>query len=386
MFSRSGVNVLIVSLLLIAALVLLSALSMRLWGMKPETTAVSAQITIRPDLTVAQFAEENHLPKEVLKEALGLRQESDLQRKLEELGIPHAEIEQRARKAASMSAEYGSKNWVKIPVKLAFWAALLAVMFRVMRRGGIAPAARKWYYLSSVVLFGVILGPEPSPMGTIKDTIALFGSRGIIFPPRAIVLSTFLLIVIVANKFICAWGCQFGTLQDLLFRIDRDRDERSILPQFKLPFAATNAVRVVFFLLFTVLAFGWATDIIAPIDPFRIYNPLALTLAGAVVLGTVLIASLFVYRPWCHLLCPFGFIGWLAEKASVFKIQVNYETCIACGQCSTACPSTVMEAVLKRERTIPDCFACGTCVNMCPTRSIAFRSGKRESPPPGKFA
>lgn len=386
MHSRSGVRVFIVSLLLIAVVVLLSALSMRLWGMKTESPAAPAQIIIRLDMTIGQFGEENHLPREALKEAFGLQAKGDLQKKLEEVGIPLAEIEQRARKAASMNAEYASKNWVKIPVKLALWAVLLTVLFRVMRRGGITPAARKWYYLFAVVLFGVILGPDPSPMGTIKDTIALLGSKGIIFPPRAIVLMAFILIVIAANKFICAWGCQFGTLQDLLFRINQDRDGRRVLRQFKPPFSVTNTVRTLFFLAFTALALGWAVDIIAPIDPFRIFSPMALTVSGAIVLCAILIASLFIYRPWCHLFCPFGFIGWLGEKASVFKIQVNYETCISCQQCSSACPSTVMERVLKRDRTVPDCFACGTCISVCPTRSIAFRAGKREAPPPGKFA
>ena len=65
--------------------------------------------------------------------------------------------------------------------------------------------------------------------------------------------------------------------------------------------------------------------------------------------------------------------------------QVNYETCVACESCAKACPSTVMDAILKRERTIPDCFACGTCISTCPTGSIEFKSGKRNVPPEGKI-
>ena len=148
----------------------------------------------------------------------------------------------------------------------------------------------------------------------------------------------------------------------------------------------TNTVRSLFFIVFSVLALRWTVDIISPIDPFRIYSPTGLTVLGASVLGATLLAAIFVYRPWCHLFCPFGLIGWFAEKASVFKIKVNYDTCIACEQCSTACPSTVMEGILKQQRTIPDCFACGTCMGICPAKAIAFSSGKRELPPAGKFS
>ena len=78
-------------------------------------------------------------------------------------------------------------------------------------------------------------------------------------------------------------------------------------------------------------------------------------------------------------------MGWVAESASVTHIRVNYDTCIACQQCARACPSTVMEAILKQERAIPDCFACGVCVTTCPTQSITFGAGRRAMPPTGKF-
>ncbi|MCI5127665.1 MAG: 4Fe-4S dicluster domain-containing protein, partial [Candidatus Electrothrix sp. AUS3] len=69
----------------------------------------------------------------------------------------------------------------------------------------------------------------------------------------------------------------------------------------------------------------------------------------------------------------------------IFKVKVNYDTCVACQACTKACPSTAMEAILKREKTIPDCFSCGSCIDVCPTGSVQFRAGKRVKPPEGKF-
>jgi NAD-dependent dihydropyrimidine dehydrogenase PreA subunit len=382
---RSGFRVIILALLLVLSVVALSRIFAGLWGAKTEQAAEPAPVAYRFDMTVAEFGRANRLSTEALRKVFGGLAPRDLGKKLEDTGIPESELAARVRRSTAMSEEFGSKNWVKIPIKMALWLVMLAVAFRLMRRSAVTSTRRKWMYLAAVGVIGVILGNEPSPMNTLTDTAALFGQKGIIFPPRAVVLTVFLVLAVLANKFICAWGCQFGTLQDLLFRLNRDGDERGILKQYKLPFAVTNTVRAAVFILFLSLALGWGLDIIAPVNPFKVYMPAAVTTTGGIMLGLLLPAALFIYRPWCHLFCPFGFLGWIAEKASRFKVQVNYDTCIACEQCATSCPSTVMGAILKRDRTLPDCFACGTCIEACPTRSIEFRSGPRQAPPAGKF-
>lgn len=219
-------------------------------------------------------------------------------------------------------------------------------------------------------------------MGTVKDAITLYASRGVTFPPGMIAVTVFLLMVLVADKFICSWGCQAGVLQDLIFRLNRNsRDTKGIIRQYKPGFLITNSFRAVFFAAFTLAAFLWSVDVIEFIDPFRIYKPAAPGAFGIGFVGLVLAASLLVYRPWCHLICPFGLVGWLVEKISIFKIKVNYETCISCEACAGACHSTVMNAILKRDNVIPDCFACATCIDVCPTDSVCLAAGKRDTPP-----
>jgi NAD-dependent dihydropyrimidine dehydrogenase PreA subunit len=371
---------------LVVAVVLFSLLATSLWQGKVEKKAEFAPLVFRDGMTVGEFGRENALSNEVLKKAFQLQTKEDLQKKLDSLNIPRNEITERIGRARTLTAEYESRNWIKIPVKFALWIFYLAGIFVLMRRGKITPGQRKGLYLASLAVFGVILGSDPGPMGTIKDAIVLYGEKRIIFPPRMIALSVFLLLVILANKFICSWGCQAGTFQDLIFRLNRNSsDTKGILRQYRPPFVWTNGIRIAFFALFTLAAFLWATDLIEPIDPFKIYKPAAIGLSGGIFLILLLIASLFVYRPWCHLFCPFGLIGWLLEKISLFRIRVNHDTCIACRACEKACPSTVMGAILKRDGIIPDCFACGNCIQVCPTRSISLATGKRGRPPAGKF-
>lgn len=365
-----------------------SIVSVRIWGGKPETTSKTNELIINEAMTLEKFGKANQLSNEVLKKVFSLTSKEDLQKSLAEMNIPAETLKVKVNKARALETEEASKNWIKILVKFALWAAFLIAVFFLLRKKKITPAVRKILLFSAVVIFGVVLGSDPSPMGTVKDAIVLFGKSKAIFPQRAIALLAMLIGgVFLANKFICSWGCQFGTLQDLVFRLNRNsKDRRGILPQIKVPFFLTNNIRIAFFVALTFVAFAWATDIIEPIDPFKIFKPAVLGVAGISFIAVMLIASLFVYRPWCHFFCPFGLVGWLIEKVSLNKIHVDYNTCIACYQCSKACPSTVMGAILKQDRmTIPDCFSCGTCIEVCPTNSISFKTVKRTRPPAGKF-
>jgi len=365
---------------------LFSSLSTRLWGGKPEKIEEPRPLTIQEDMTLAEFGKANQLPSSVLKSVFGLTTKEDLQKKLKDCGLSVEEINKQVNKALVLQSEHESKNWVKIPIKFVSWLIFLGIVFFLVRKNRITPQKRKGLFTASVMIFGVILGSDPSPMGTVKDAIVLFAKSGVIFPPRMLALLIFLLMVFVSNKFICAWGCQFGTLQDLLFRFNRNpKDQKAILRQLKPPFVLSNTIRATFFFLIILAAFLWATDLVEPIDPFRVFNPLHAGVAGLLFIGALSFFSLFIYRPWCHFFCPFGFVGWVVEKVSLFKINVNYQTCIACEACAKACPSTVMEAILKQDRIIPDCFACATCVHTCPTNSVHFELKKRKKPPAGKF-
>jgi Pyruvate/2-oxoacid:ferredoxin oxidoreductase delta subunit len=382
----SVLRVLLLFFLLVTVTVSLSHVSAALWGGKPEKQPARKELVFSEGLSVMEFGSRNNIPNPVLKKVLGLETKSDLQKPLASFGLSKEQIQTRIDKASALEAEHESKNWIKIPVKFGAWFIFLGFVFGMMRKGKITARTRKILYLSAIILFGIILGSDPSPMGTVKDALHLYGSKKVIFPPRMTALAIFLLIVFLANKFICSWGCQLGTLQDLIFRLNRNsKDTKGILRQYKMPFGVSNTFRISFFIIFTVIAFGWALDIIDPIDPFKIYKPAVISSIGVTFISVVLVVSLLVYRPWCQLFCPFGLVGWLVEKISIFKINVDYETCIACEACAKACPSTVMGAILKQDRTIPDCFACGTCINICPTDSIRFAAMKRNKPPADKF-
>jgi polyferredoxin len=371
---------------LVGLVMVLSFFSGRIWGAKGESSPVPAVLSIEEGMQLSEFGRANGLSNPILKEIFGLRSREELQKQLSTFGSPD-QVKSLVTRKLALAAEQGSKNWVKIRVKFGLWLLFLAGVFFTLRARKLSASLRKWLLLAGVLIFGVVMGSDPSPMGTVKDAIHLYGAAGAVFPPRLIALGVFLLMVVLANKYICGWGCQVGVLQDLIFRINQGTRGKAVLArQIRLPFVVTNVVRIAFFCLFTVVAFLWGADMVEPIDPFKIYKPGAVGLMGGVFLGLLLILGLFVYRPWCHLFCPFGLVGWLVEKISRVRISVDYETCIACEKCSAACPSTVMSAILKRDKkTIPDCFACYACRDACPTGAILFSTRKRVFPPKDFF-
>jgi hypothetical protein len=361
MIRNSRVAVILKFTFIVTMVITLSTASVSLWGGKSEKIMDIPELLIEETMTLAQFGQANELPNSVLKAVFGLQSKSDLQKMLSEFSLSKDQIQKKVEGASALHTEEKSKDWIKILIKFASWIAFLIFVFVLMRRRRVTPGVRKGLYLAGISIFGIILGSDPSAMGTVKDAITLYASKGVIFPPRMIALTVFLLMVLVANKFICSWGCQAGVLQDMIFRLNRnEKDTKGIIRQYKPSFLVTNTFRILFFGVFTLAAFLWSVDIIEFIDPFKVYKPAALGAAGIGFVGLLLVSSLFIYRPWCHLFCPFGLVGWLVEKISIFKIKVNYDTCISCE-------------------------ACANCIDVCPTDSVCLGAGKRDVPPEGKF-
>lgn len=343
------------------------------FGGHTEKLYVPKQIIVNEDMTIATIANKNNQQEELIQNALKIKDNSSKEKTLKELGISENDASSKIQKALNFKAEEASKNVALIVGKFILWAIFMTIVFLLLKRRKMTPSLSKYMFLSSTLIFGVILGPEPNSMSTVKDMISNFAIKGILFPPRIIALLVFLGIVFVANKFICGWACQFGTLQDFIFRLNRDpKDREGVFKQYKIPFYISNTIRILFFTLFILIAFVWSFDIIEIINPFTIFKPAALTSIGIAFISILLISSLFIYRPWCHLFCPFGLTGWIVEQFSRYRIKINSTTCINCNECVTSCPSNAMKNILEEDKIKADCFSCGTCINACPTKSITF--------------
>jgi len=229
--------------------------------------------------------------------------------------------------------------------------------------------------LFSVIIAGFILGKSPNPMeGIVKVFKSIVG----LYPdPKAklIAFGFFIILAVVGNKMICGWACPFGAFQELIYSLPILRR----IKQKKLPFILTNTIRAglfiaMLFFLFGVIGDRKGTVIYHYVNPFNLFN---LDFESFSILLTVIIAllgSFIIYRPFCQFVCPFGFVSWIAERFSIFRVQIDHDQCTQCGACIKACPLEASKGRVVRKKIPADCFSCARCLNVCPVDAIQYTS------------
>ena len=247
---------------------------------------------------------------------------------------------------------------------------------------------RDWYprtpyiisLLLSVIVAGFLLGKSPNPMEGLvkvfKSMVGLYPDPGI----KIIAFGFFIILAVIGNKMICGWACPFGALQEIIYSIPILRR----IKQKKLPFILTNTIRAGLFLftllfLFGIIGASKGFVIYHYVNPFNLFN---LDFESLSILLTVIIAlggAFIIYRPFCQLICPFGFISWIAERFSIFRIRIDKDKCTQCGACIEVCPLEAAKGRVAGNRLPADCFSCARCLNVCPVDAIQYKSVFRKA-------
>jgi len=181
-------------------------------------------------------------------------------------------------------------------------------------------------------------------------------------------------ITYLVGKVWCGWVCHLGALQEVLFipgRLNRYKSDRAQL-----------IMKIIRWLLLATLIIQLIitkTYLFDKIDPFRVaFNLLSVNKTGWILLGLLILSSLFIYRPFCRSACPIGLVlGWISKIPGASIIGVKGE-CRNCKVCSNACK---VDAIHRYEKHSvldnKECIACGDCLDTCPKKGLAFvRSGK----------
>ncbi len=225
----------------------------------------------------------------------------------------------------------------------------------------------------SVTIAGFFLGKSPNPM---EGAVKVFKSMVGLYPDpgtKVIAFLFFVLLAVVGNKMICGWACPFGALQELIYSLPILRR----IKQKKLPFVWTNTIRAGLFLTMLVFLFGIiggrkGTVIYHYVNPFNLFNLDFESLSILLTVIITLLGSLIIYRPFCQLICPFGFISWIAEQFSIYRVRIDRDKCTQCGVCIKACPLEAAKGRVAGNRLPADCFSCARCLNVCPVDAIQY--------------
>lgn len=95
------------------------------------------------------------------------------------------------------------------------------------------------------------------------------------------------------------------------------------------------------------------------------------TLAGLALLAIAVYGGLKVPRFWCRYLCPTGALMGLFGRVSFLGIGRRPARCDRCASCEAACPMQVPILSLPWQRfNHQDCIACLECSDACPHGAI----------------
>ena len=98
----------------------------------------------------------------------------------------------------------------------------------------------------------------------------------------------------------------------------------------------------------------------------------------AAILITLIVLSVFIWRPFCKYLCPLGALYGLMNRVSLYRGHVDETVCIRCGACASVCRMGVDPV---KEINSAECIRCGDCVRNCPAHAIriGFGTGRTET-------
>ena len=170
----------------------------------------------------------------------------------------------------------------------------------------------------------------------------------------------------------CGWLCPLGSVQEWIGgigkRIFKKRYNR---------FRSKRADRILGYMRYGVLALiiyfttRSITLVFQRFDPYyALFNFWTgdVFISALLVLGMVLVLSLFFERPWCRWLCPLGALLGLMQLVSPWKIRKKQQTCTQCGACMERCP---MRISIHEKGAVLDtrCNRCMTCFDACKRNS-----------------
>ena len=222
-------------------------------------------------------------------------------------------------------------------------------------------------------LLGLIAGIliYKNKMTKISKVVLLLGSivfGGILFGgfPNIIFLTglTFLIlgISLFFSRVFCGYVCPLGACQELVSMV---RFKAVINFDQEIKKSNNTYIRLGFFVFFTIFILILGFEALTPLNPLNgfllVWFPLDLLyLIAFSILIIILFLSLFVYRPFCRYVCPFGLIASLIGRFSIIKIR-RTESCLDCGLCEKICPT--LEGFQKSKKG--ECYLCYRCMDFC---------------------
>lgn len=186
--------------------------------------------------------------------------------------------------------------------------------------------------LFSVFYFGFYRKGCVCSVGSIQNLTMSFFQADCFLPLTVLLFFSIpLFFALFYGRVFCAGVCPLGALQELF-----------IFKPFKLPATLILLLGMLPFIYLGLAVLFSATGagfIICQYDPFvgffRLSGPYPIMVFGI----SLLILGIFIARPYCRFLCPYGVLLGIFSFFSKNHISITPRTCIQCKLCENSCPN-----------------------------------------------
>jgi len=219
-----------------------------------------------------------------------------------------------------------STGWLDVAVLAAGLAVASWLSLRQRSRRGVVILS-----LASLAYFGFWRRGCVCAIGSIQNVALGIADPAYSLPLAVVALFTLPLVVaLVWGRGFCAGVCPHGALQDLV-----------LVKPLKVPGWLDECLRVlpwIHLALAVLLAATGTLFLICKFDPFvgifRMAGPRFMLISGV----ALLVLSMFVGRPYCRYLCPYGTLLGVAARFAKWRPTVTPGTCTQCRLCESSCP------------------------------------------------
>ncbi len=183
----------------------------------------------------------------------------------------------------------------------------------------------------SLLYFGFWRKGCVCPIGAIQNIVLSVFDRDYVVP---IVVGVFFVLPLVFTLFFgrvfCAGVCPLGAMQDLV-----------LLRPVPVPRWAESGLRLFAYVYLGAAVLFAATGsafVICRYDPFVSFFRLSGNLNVLILGACFLVVGVFIGRPYCRFVCPYGVILRQMSRLSKWRVTIAPDECVQCRLCEDSCP------------------------------------------------
>jgi len=175
-----------------------------------------------------------------------------------------------------------------------------------------------------------------------------------------------LILTLFFGPVFCGWVCPLGSVQEWVGKIGKKIFKKKY--NTFIPAKIDTYLRYIRYAVLVIVVYQTAILGKIMFDPYDPYYALfnfwseELAFSALLILAITLAGALFVERPWCKYVCPYGALLGIFNTFRLVKLSRNAATCINCKRCDNVCPMNITPSDDKNVIN-HQCISCLECTS-----------------------